>query len=752
MANSILEETLKTVFGTNWLIPAVIIVAFIAAVRLAYKSILPRYIKVCLIIFTILFSLLIISFCYPWLNYPNFIPIVVNVQWLLGSIIVIVILVLLFCYIRIDKLLDLVIKNTKPGGNRIKAWKELQNIKAINLTSWQKKKYNKWRLNLRVLLGNMCGADQELDKFKDDKPFYYSMKAIILNFKGNHKDELDVIKLAEDSCDGETDPLLHFQIIANRGIAYVGAGEYGLANDCFKKAIDFGRRTNLKYYDLWLTIYNNYVFNKTRLDPDIQLQNCLDILEDVKEYIDIEDPKQYIAFRNIVIELMRQKNATRQQIDEVINLDFKYIVNTDLNDIERCVFEATTARMVCTGRLNPETVIERLSKDKDLFMNLAMPERYRCFKEIDYMFKDLRGLIVEKHHQIKEAAHWYIVNQAIHDIDEYRESLPSEAVFEICYCLKERAWLLKNKQEQFEWKEFLKNMRSAQRLYKENELLADSTLCCLDIMDEATSEHNIDTELKSIHMDVMQEELREVELALPQLVEHPILYEIYLRLSIYCLAMNDIDKSREYYKNYQMMGNYSINHFAPWLRGKYSIISLIMFVIDYIETVDRIAAKDLSTEIPQIQEWFKGFHDRNGYFEAIVFGRVLGGEMLPMYIDTIRGMELNKGLINLRDIKDAYLVMPALDLKIKCNGYLSSKVIGEGGLISDCRNADLRFCNVNTITSGMRNAIERITEMINAEMSDYIISSVELNTLAADNWFNVVSENAEDLLDKPSSN
>ena len=98
-------------------------------------------------------------------------------------------------------------------------------------------------------------------------------------------------------------------------------------------------------------------------------------------------------------------------------------------------------------------------------------------------------------------------------------------------------------------------------------------------MDEATSELNIDAELKSIHMDAMQEELREVEIVLLQLVEHPILYEIYLRLSIYCLAMNDIDKSREYYKNYRMMGIFSINHFAPWLKGKYSIISLVVLVI-----------------------------------------------------------------------------------------------------------------------------------------------------------------------------
>ena len=34
-----------------------------------------------------------------------------------------------------------------------------------------------------------------------------------------------------------------------------------------------------------------------------------------------------------------------------------------------------------------------------------MPERYRCFKEIDYMFKDLRGRIIEKNQKIKETAH-----------------------------------------------------------------------------------------------------------------------------------------------------------------------------------------------------------------------------------------------------------------------------------------------------------------------------------------------------------
>lgn len=124
----------------------------------------------------------------------------------------------------------------------------------------------------------------------------------------------------------------------------------------------------MKAPDLWLNLYYNYVFNKTRLNLDISIQECIDMLEEVKQYIDIEDPKQYIGYRNIVIQLFRQKKADKMQLNEIINQDFEYLVNTNLTDIERCVLEATTARIVCTGRLNPEPVIEKISKDVELFL------------------------------------------------------------------------------------------------------------------------------------------------------------------------------------------------------------------------------------------------------------------------------------------------------------------------------------------------------------------------------------------------
>lgn len=65
-----------------------------------------------------------------------------------------------------------------------------------------------------------------------------------------------------------------------------------------------------------------------------------------------------------------------------------------------------------------------------------------------------------------------------------------------------------------------------------------------------------------------------------------------------------------------------------------------MFVIGYIETVDKIARKDLSGEITQIQEWFREFHNRNGYFEAIVLGRMFGGDYLPICVEMKSGKML----------------------------------------------------------------------------------------------------------------
>ena len=755
MTDIVKEYLIRFAFGDNWPIAAIIFILSAFILGFIYKHSLPKYFKGCLYVGIVTATAFAESYFFLWSKYSDeykCIPLSANAfRVILAAILTISVTILFTKYRKIDHQLKLVMKNTKSGGDKISAWNELQKISVDKLTPWQKKKYDKHRLYLRVYLGNMAGAEQECEKYKDDEAFYHFMKAVILNFKGKHREELVEIKLAEDACDGDTDPFVHIQIIHNRGVALIGAGEYSLAQDCFKKSIEYGNENNVSDPELWLNTYYNYVFNQTRITPDISIQECLDMLEPVKKHIDIEDIKQYLGYSNIKVELLRQLNADRSQIDEIINQDFDYIIGRDLSNEERCAFEASTARMVCTGRLNPELVLERLTKDIDEFLQLPMPEKYRCFKEVDFMFKDLRGQITEKHQKIRETSHWYIVNQASKDIDEYRSSLPSEAVYEICYCLKEKAGLMKYRPNRYNWDEFLKTIQSAQLLYKENELLADFVICCLDIIDEATAELNVDARLRPIHIDVMQKSLRSVEDALPNLMEHPILNEIYLRLSIYCLATGDREKSKEYYRKFRKLGNFAIDHFAPWLRGKYSILSLYMFVIGYIETVDniadrmveeakrdssdRIVAGKINEEMSLVLEWFRDFHQRDGYFEAVVLGRLLGTEVIPLDIEFAPGANAQNDSFKPGDIRAAWLVMPAINTKIKCNGNVADIRKLQDGLFSDWNKQQFRYCNVNALTPEIRLAVERIIQMIKAEMPDYLVSNEELNRLAEDSWF-----------------
>ena len=138
----------------------------------------------------------------------------------------------------------------------------------------------------------------------------------------------------------------------------------------------------------------------------------------------------------------------------------------------------------------------------------------------------------------------------------------------------------------------------------------------------------------------------------------------------------------------------------------------------------------MSGEITQIQEGFREFHNRNGYFEAIVLGRMFGGDYLPICVEMKSGKMLQGNIVEAGDIESAWLVIPPLQMKIKCNGMLAGKMLGQGFLFSKWENTELRYCNVNTIVPEVRSAIERIIEMIKAELPDSLVTSAELNRLA----------------------
>ena len=79
--------------------------------------------------------------------------------------------------------------------------------------------------------------------------------------------------------------------------------------------------------------------------------------------------------------------ADRKKLNDVVHSVFDYVQNSNIPKLNRCVFEATTARIIWASALNPTYILEALSRDVDLLSKLPMPVRYDSYKNIELLFK-----------------------------------------------------------------------------------------------------------------------------------------------------------------------------------------------------------------------------------------------------------------------------------------------------------------------------------------------------------------------------
>lgn len=97
-----------------------------------------------------------------------------------------------------------------------------------------------------------------------------------------------------------------------------------------------------------------------------------EILEQYKEYIDCKNIVEYINLFNTRLELLRQMKADRKKLNDVVHSVFDYVQNSNIPKLNRCVFEATTARIIWASALNPTYILEALSRDVDLLSKLPI--------------------------------------------------------------------------------------------------------------------------------------------------------------------------------------------------------------------------------------------------------------------------------------------------------------------------------------------------------------------------------------------
>lgn len=99
------------------------------------------------------------------------------------------------------------------------------------------------------------------------------------------------------------------------------------------------------------------------------------------------NPQDYIAYRNVELELLCKTGADRSKLEENVRDTLTYIRNSKMPDRNRCMFEASVARVIWSLRLNPVHILQALNADKELIRQLPMPARYHCYKNIQSFFE-----------------------------------------------------------------------------------------------------------------------------------------------------------------------------------------------------------------------------------------------------------------------------------------------------------------------------------------------------------------------------
>lgn len=545
----------------------------------------------------------------------------------------------LYVYADLQRKLKQMIRYTKAQNfnySPIEAWRALEGLPPSRLTRRQRVQYGKYRIYLRMILGNFSGVEEEIETQKTkDQAYYHFLKFVHCNAMGHMEDAAQEIRQAEENSNADTEPLIRSQIILDRGVGYVGIGMYKAADDAFCRATAYCKKHRLKEKTVWQILYYNYVFNQTRLHPQMERAQWEQLLEPLKQHLDMGNPQDYMEFSNIELELLRQTHAGRKEFSRHLYGVFNYLMQSDIPVHNRCLLEAGMARMIWSARLNPTDILRALENDREHLLELPMPARYHCMKQIDLFFGDLHGSIVEEYDRLKQSAFWYMMNQAERDLEDYRKSLPAEAVYERCFCLKELAGRQQKNPQAYRWDTAVEYLENAIALYHENGLELEEIQCELAVMDEAVSPLNMDQELRLTKLDYMNKMLERIESTVPKFEKHPVMAELAVRLSFYCCAMHDYGRCRSYYEAYWKLREVvPLSHFAPWLHQYYLTTCFAVRTLYFLDTVNAIRSElDKDAELTMAQQWFLHFFERNGGYESLALAMVLGleqGALLKM--------------------------------------------------------------------------------------------------------------------------
>lgn len=518
---------------------------------------------------------------------------------------------------KVDRLTD---KRSQDCDN-IAALRCLDGVRTGWMTARQLRQYQKSRLSLLIELGSLRKAGRYLEETvsKDDVLYHFVRHFLAFPY-GNVREAEREIQLAEDVARQKTDPKLSVQIIINHGVCYAAQGKYQLADESFQKARKYYDDHHLKDKELLSNLYYNYTFNKTRIDGSGQAWRAA--VDEYRALLDLSKVSDQLDLLNLRLELFQQVSASREEIDSMVHEAVQKIAGSGLPPRQRVLFAASAARVAWAARLDPNPCLKILHDETAVFASLSPAQRLHLFRQLDLLFKDLHGGIVERYAELKQTTERYQKTERGQDLEAWRASLPIDAVYARGNCLKDLTTFQKEKPE-YDKTKVLSYLYDAIHLYGENDLRIEEHQTRLDVIDELYSSQNADENFRPKYMEEIREQLAAVEAVFPASMEPPNPALFDLRLSYYCLWLDEYEKAVKYYLRFKN-DNTSIYNFAPWVRNQYTVILLAVRVLFFRDAIEKVrTSRDLSLKSREVQEWFRSFPAHDGVLDSMLLARHL---------------------------------------------------------------------------------------------------------------------------------
>lgn len=543
----------------------------------------------------------------------------------------------LFCaWIHYNRQLEQIARKNdliSPEHNPAEAISDLKQLNDSHLIGSQIERYNRYKVYTYVALGNNAVAKAILEKdskYGDEATpiepaFRHFFLHIIADRAGDFSESQTQLNEAfAHKDDRKTDSLLVIQLEHNQAVLHVNSGQYSIANDEFKKVISHAKELNVKNKDLLNILYENYALNKTRLGlPDGGISEGWEAIDEYAETLDCSRPFDTLALFNMKLQFTRQIGASPDEKQLLCDEHINYLtLNNMLSETEALTCLSSMARICWSDGLDPTRVIEFLSQKTEKYYDLDPGDRYTSLNNLCAM---LENLITEDRNalSLREFVAQYFLNDADDDLNSWEMELPPEAYRMRASILRQKAGMQQRKGNLGQAEEL---MNEAIKLLESNLEKLEAIEYRLALAEMLTANLPVDCEEKTQIADKALKHMRETELFLQSLQEHPMLGLPYAQLSK-CYAL--LNMPDECINAYTKAVSYPtpLDHYAPHIRAEKTVAAFcarfFIFIRSIYQLKDQIGTIRIS---PESKAWIEAFPDVTTFQATILLGMFFGIE------------------------------------------------------------------------------------------------------------------------------